>query len=115
MKVLNSLAAGVPVLADVDVCRELAGGEHAWLVDMRDPRALANGLVELARDPLLRARLAAGGRAAAAVIFSAERYLGALEEAYREARARKKSTARRPPTPSSPVSNLQNGPDKFQR
>jgi glycosyltransferase involved in cell wall biosynthesis len=94
MKILNSLAAGVPVLADADVCRELAGGEHAWLVDMRDPRALANGLGELARDPRLRERLSAGGKAAAAGPFSAGRYLRSLEEAYRGARARWESTAR---------------------
>ncbi len=63
-KVFDALAAGKPVItADTPAARELlTHGEDAWLCPPEDPDALAAGLLALARDPALRARLAAGAR-----------------------------------------------------
>lgn len=63
-KVFDALAAGRPVItADTPAARELlTHGVDAWLCPPEDPDALAAGLLALARDPALRARLAAGAR-----------------------------------------------------
>ena len=63
-KVFDALEAGKPVItADTPAARELlTHGEDAWLCPPEDPDALAAGLLALARDPALRARLAAGAR-----------------------------------------------------
>jgi glycosyltransferase-like protein len=62
--VLEALSAGLPVVAsDIPVFAEyLEDDESALLVPPGDPTALAASLGRLASDPLLRRRLAAGGR-----------------------------------------------------
>jgi glycosyltransferase-like protein len=62
--VLEALAAGLPVVAsDIPVFAEyLADDKSALLVPPGDSAALAAALGRLASDPLLRRRLAAGGR-----------------------------------------------------
>ncbi len=58
---LEAFANGLPVLAsDASVLPEVGGDACHW-VDASDPRALANGLEQLASDPDLRARLIAAG------------------------------------------------------
>lgn len=62
---LEALAAGLPVVAsEIDVFLTfLADGENALLCRAGDGAALGDCLVRIARDPALRERLAAGGRA----------------------------------------------------
>jgi glycosyltransferase involved in cell wall biosynthesis len=78
---LEAMAAGTPVLAArspglVETC-----GEAALWFDPRDPDAIAAALARAARDPGLRADLAARGSARAAE-FSWERCARAHVEAY---------------------------------
>lgn len=68
LPVVESMAAGVPVLtSDGTACAEVAAGA-ALLCDPYDVDALAAGLARLAADPALRADLAARGRARAAAL-----------------------------------------------
>src|SRR5581483_5297522 len=62
--VLEALAAGLPVVAsDIPVFAEyLDDGESALLVPPGDQGSLAAALGRLADDPVLRRRVAAGGR-----------------------------------------------------
>lgn len=88
IKLVNALAAGQAVLADGRVAEHLIHGEEAWLVDMRDPGAIAAALERLAGDGLLRTRLGRGATRAAARLHSVETTTRAIEEAYRSASAR---------------------------
>jgi glycosyltransferase involved in cell wall biosynthesis len=65
-KAFHALACGVPlVTSDTPAARELlADGESALLVPRADPRALADAVDRLERDPELARRIAAGGLAA---------------------------------------------------
>jgi len=66
LPVLESFAAGVPVLVGADTaCSDLAG-DAALAVDPRDVEALSAGLLRLLREPPLRAALVERGRAVAA-------------------------------------------------
>ncbi|MGE3172274.1 MAG: glycosyltransferase family 4 protein [Planctomycetota bacterium] len=66
LPVLEGLANGCPVLcSDLPPHREIAD-DAALFVDPRDPGAIAEGLVRIATDDELRARLAATGPARAA-------------------------------------------------
>jgi glycosyltransferase involved in cell wall biosynthesis len=62
---LEALAAGKPLVAtNVGGLPELVRpGENGLLVEERDAEALARAILELARDPELRARLGAAGQA----------------------------------------------------
>jgi len=62
--VLESMACGVPVVAtDIPGIRELIQHrETGWLVPIADPSALADAIVALLRDPLLRKRLSVNAR-----------------------------------------------------
>ncbi|HVF78785.1 MAG TPA: MSMEG_0565 family glycosyltransferase [Solirubrobacteraceae bacterium] len=62
---LEALAAGLPVVAsEIDVFLTfLADSENALLCQAGDGAALGDCLVRVARDPVLRERLATGGRA----------------------------------------------------
>ncbi len=65
IKVIESMAAGVPVVAsDLQVTRDLiTHGEDGWLVEPGKPRALAQAMWTLLQQPRLREEL--GRRAAA--------------------------------------------------
>ncbi len=71
-KLYQMLAAQRPVIAaDTPANRELlTHRQSAWLLPPQDPVALAMAILELQRDPAQRARLAAGGRAAFALMAS---------------------------------------------
>jgi glycosyltransferase involved in cell wall biosynthesis len=75
---LEAAAFGRPIVAtDVPGCREIARHEvNAFLVPPDDPAALAGAISVLARDPGLRSRFGAAGRAMAEREFSSA-YIGA--------------------------------------
>lgn len=82
--VLEALASGLPVLAsDLPVFHEyLRSGENALLVDPLDEGALADGLLQLARESSLRQTLAAAGPLTAQT-YSWEATARAHEACYR--------------------------------
>jgi glycosyltransferase involved in cell wall biosynthesis len=62
------------VATDVPGCREIARHDvNAFVVPPDDPVALADAIAVLARDPALRARLGAAGRAMVEAEFSSAR------------------------------------------
>lgn len=96
--VLEAGAAGVPVVAtDVGACRELVFGRSAedralgasgLLTPIGSPRATADALARLARDPELAARLGAAGRARVERFYGAPVMLAAYDEVYTRLLAR---------------------------
>jgi glycosyltransferase involved in cell wall biosynthesis len=72
---LEAAAFGRPIVAtDVPGCREIARHNvNAFLVPPDDPVALADAIAVLARDPALRARFGAAGRAMVETEFSSAR------------------------------------------
>jgi glycosyltransferase-like protein len=81
---LEALAAGLPVVAsEIDVFRTfLSHGESALLSPAGDGDALGGSLARLARDPALRERLVAGGRAVVDA-YGWDTAAAAHEDAYR--------------------------------
>lgn len=81
---LEAAAFGRAIVAtDVPGCREIARHEvNALLVPPDDPRALADAVQVLLRDPDLRRRLADAGRRLAEAEFSADRIGRATVELY---------------------------------
>jgi glycosyltransferase involved in cell wall biosynthesis len=63
LPVLEAQAQGVPVLCSNVTSLPEVAGDSAYLVDPRSTEAIAEGLTRLARDPGLRAELAAKGLA----------------------------------------------------
>ena len=83
--VLEAQASGVPVLAvDAGGPRSLIEHRISGLLCAPDPRAMSEALLELARSPLLRERLASAG-ATAARGRTWEGALGRLADGYRAA------------------------------
>jgi len=74
LSVLEAMAAGLPVVAtDVgDVARAVADGVTGSVVPVQNPEKLADALEPLLRDPELRRRQGAAGRARVVEMFSAE-------------------------------------------
>jgi glycosyltransferase involved in cell wall biosynthesis len=66
-KLVESLHAGLPVVgADLPEIRRVIRAHGCGVtVDARDPAAIARAMREIVGDPALRARMAAGARAAA--------------------------------------------------
>lgn len=84
-KLYEYMAAGLPVIgSDVPTVRRVIE-EHQCgiLVDARDPRAIADAIVKLARDPELRRTLGENGRRAIREHFHAEAERTRLTEALR--------------------------------
>jgi glycosyltransferase involved in cell wall biosynthesis len=100
---LEAAAAGVPIIAtDVGGTREmLSDGEHALLVPPDDPSAIADALLRLSRDAVLRTRLRDAARQHVARSFPIERSANELLRTWRavhDASAmRRSSHARLPP------------------
>ena len=73
MSVLEAMAAGLPVIAsEVGGIPELVDAQTGLLVPPEDPAALAGAVGKLIKDPGLRARLGAAGRARAEERFDLE-------------------------------------------
>jgi glycosyltransferase involved in cell wall biosynthesis len=72
---LEAAAYGRPIVAtDVPGCREIArAGVNALLVPVDDAQALADAVQRLARDPEMRAKFAAAGRALVESEFASTR------------------------------------------
>jgi glycosyltransferase involved in cell wall biosynthesis len=73
-KLFEYLAAGIPVVAsDVPPLREIvAENECGVLVDARSPENIAQGILSLCEDPILRRKLGSNGQQSARQIFNAE-------------------------------------------
>jgi glycosyltransferase involved in cell wall biosynthesis len=83
---LEAMACGLPIVAtDTSGCREVvADGVNGLLVPVRDARALADAILRLARDPALRARMGAAGRARVEREFAQEIVFRETEAIYEE-------------------------------
>jgi glycosyltransferase involved in cell wall biosynthesis len=85
VSVIEALAAGTPVVATrvggvPDVVRD---GEDGYLVEPGDSELFAKRLAELARDPALRERLGAAGRARVLPRYAVERLVDDIDRLYR--------------------------------
>jgi glycosyltransferase involved in cell wall biosynthesis len=83
---VEAAACGLPIVTtDWPGCRDLvADGENGILVPIKDPRALADALEKLARDPSLRAEMGRHGRARVERDFAVETITRKTLELYRE-------------------------------
>ena len=81
---IESLAMGRPVVATRagGTATVVTEGESGYLLDVGDINGLARRLVELARDPALRARLGAAGAADMRARFATARMADDLEAVY---------------------------------
>lgn len=94
MVVVEAAACGKPVVGTRagGIPEIITHGEDGFLFPVRDEATLADILTDLVRDPALRARLGAAGRATVVRRFSIEVQARAMEEVYRSvARPRKGS------------------------
>ena len=84
--IVEAMASGTPVLATAvgGVPEIISHGKNGWLIPPRDEQTLAAAIVALSRQPQLRAEIAEQGRQAALTRFSAARYIGDLENFYRD-------------------------------
>jgi glycosyltransferase involved in cell wall biosynthesis len=81
--VLEALACGVPQVAtDVGGTREAVTPDTGILVPPSDPRALADAVIALLRDPARRERMAAASRARHAAHFTVERMVAETAAVY---------------------------------
>jgi glycosyltransferase involved in cell wall biosynthesis len=82
---VEAMAAGLPVVASaVSGLREVVrDGETGILVPPADPGRLADAILQLLRDPVLRVRMGAAGRARAES-YSVARMVDALAALYRD-------------------------------
>jgi glycosyltransferase involved in cell wall biosynthesis len=89
MTVLESFAAGVPVIAsDLGGLPELVrDGREGLLVPHNDPQALATALTTLADDQLSAHRMGADAQLRFEAEFTAEQHLRALGDVYALARS----------------------------
>jgi glycosyltransferase involved in cell wall biosynthesis len=84
IKLVNALVAQKAVLLDERLAGELRHGDEAWVVDMRDPRAVADGIERLVDDTDLRRRLGIGAGRAAKRLHDPDAHLSKLESIYGE-------------------------------
>ena len=89
MAVLEAMAAGVPVVATRvgGIPSAVSHGVTGFLVEPRDPAALAQGLDRLLSDAAMRRSMGLAGRARALDHFSAERIVPRIEALWLEAGA----------------------------
>lgn len=86
LPIIEALACGTPVLTSDNSCLPEAGGEGAHYVDAESVESIAEGIVRLATQPELRAKLVAAGEVHARS-FTWSRSLEQLLEAYERALA----------------------------
>lgn len=81
---LEGMASGTPVIATSvgGVPELITHGETGWLIKPGDWIALAHAIVNLLRDPALRARIANNGQQLVSSNFTQERFMCELETFY---------------------------------
>ena len=81
---LEAMASGTPILAAVSggIPELIEHGKNGWLLPRRDERTLAAAILEVSRQPELRARLAEQGRQDVTARFSASHYMNKLQAFY---------------------------------
>ena len=89
MAVLEAMAAGLPVVATRvgGIPSAVSHGVTGFLVEPRDPAALAQSLDRLLSDAAVRRSMGLAGRARALDHFSAERIVPRIEALWLEAGA----------------------------
>ena len=94
---MEAMDAGLPVVATdvIGTSEVVAHGETGLLVPPQDPAALAAALGEVLRDPDLRARLGAAGRARYEQCFTSARMAARTAEVYEAALVEVRTGARR--------------------
>ena len=92
---IEAMAAGRPVVApDVGgVADIVADGRTGLVVRPGDPEALANAMLQLARDADLRKRLGCAARREVAARFTVDRLLTATSQLYRDALGNRRGVA----------------------
>ncbi|MEI8123056.1 MAG: glycosyltransferase family 4 protein, partial [bacterium] len=100
MVVVEAQACGKPVVGTRSggIPEIITHGEDGFLFPVRDEVALADILTQLVRDPTLRARMGAAGRATVLRRFSIDAQVRAMEGVYRTAILRRSGS---PPTAPS--------------
>lgn len=85
--VLEAMAAGVPVVASRvgGIPGQIRNGQEGLLIPPGDPRALADALLDLLRDPERARRMGEAGRLRASTEFSHENMVRRVEGLYRAA------------------------------
>jgi glycosyltransferase involved in cell wall biosynthesis len=83
--ILEAMAASLPVVSTPagDAARVIEDGSTGWVVPFDDRDRLVERIVALARDPALRHRMGAAGRARAERLYGFDRLGAAWLEAYR--------------------------------
>lgn len=95
---IEAMAAGRPVAATrVGGVVDLVDDETGILVPSDDADALSNAMVELARNPELRARMGERGRQRAVARFGHERLVDEMERLYSTVLTEKRASTRRRP------------------
>jgi len=82
IKLVNALAAGMPVIVDRRIGEELVTDDEALLVDAGDPQRIAEAMVAMT-DPALRRRLHGGALRAADRLYGAGVAKETLAQIYR--------------------------------
>ena len=83
---LEAASCGRPIVTtNVPGCREIVrNGDNGYLVEARNARALADGLVELIQNPTLRLQMGQRGRERVLNEFSQEKVVAEVLEIYRK-------------------------------
>lgn len=81
---LEAMACGTPILAVVSggIPELIEHGKNGWLLPQRDEQMLAAAILELSRQPALRAQLAEQGKKHIDSRFCADRYVSELQTFY---------------------------------
>lgn len=82
IKVMESMAYGVPVVTNAEGAEGLDGAEGKAYTVAEDDQALADRAVELLGDPILRGRMRASGRALIEEQYAPEHVVGQLLDVY---------------------------------
>ena len=96
MSMCEAMHAGIPVVGGLHsggVPWTLDGGRCGILVDARDPRAIADGILQLLSDPALARKLGRAGQSRAVSAFGADAVVRGYREAYATA-IREQASAR---------------------
>jgi len=85
--VIEAQAMALPVICTDagGLAENIADGKTGFVVPRREPRALADKMIILARDPVLRQEMGRAGRERAARLFSLDKQTSNFELLYREA------------------------------